>query len=377
VSREAAVRALEKFAETGDAGALEKLTRLLLRDPSIRERIDEVDVEAAVERATVEVAAGGEPAAALGTLESELSSAPETTLVAVFPGVAVSSAVAIGCVEFAPASTVFAKPGLALASGAPLPDFTKQEALAVRVNEPAAGSKGRRRALLRLRAAVGALYLCARLHGAGDRRLGPIPADDRAPALFVGPAGDLACLVQVMRFSPSFPLDIDGLLKLPAAMSLMADCLDPGPADFVSQRLRDCAPWIEVAFDALAYADAVLSLGVALEVLLGSESQHEEVVKLVSKRVAFLFREGRSRDQRLLTAAEWRDRARRLYGQRSKVAHGRYTEGELTELEERAIRSEFEDLVCRSAARFREIGRREGWQADNDLRKWEERLELG
>jgi hypothetical protein len=89
-----------------------------------------------------------------------------------------------------------------------------------------------------------------------------------------------------------------------------------------------------------------------------------------------MLREGRSRDQRSLTGGHWRDRAKKLYGRRSKVAHGRYTEGQLARGEELAIRNEFEDLVCRTAARFREIGRREKWQTDADLRKWQERLEL-
>jgi hypothetical protein len=61
---------------------------------------------------------------------------------------------------------------------------------------------------------------------------------------------------------------------------------------------------------------------------------------------------------------------------RSKVAHGRYEEGVLGYQREREIRRDFEDLVCRVAKRFQVEGSEHSWTRDQDLREWQDRLEM-
>jgi hypothetical protein len=119
----------------------------------------------------------------------------------------------------------------------------------------------------------------------------------------------------------------------------------------------------------------VLALGIALEALIGSEGS-TDTVKVVSTRAAFLLREGKTRSDRALSGGGWRSATKRLYDARSRVAHGRYAEGAKSEQEERGVRAEFEDLVCRVGARFREVGRSEGWLSEKDLRAWQEELEM-
>jgi hypothetical protein len=375
VSDQAAALALERFAVSGDRAAAEKLVRLLFRDETISRRLDFADIEDAVVRAAGEMARlGSAPAASMEALESALKSGPGTTLIAIFSAASISTRTTVGCAEFGPARALLADSSLALEVG-DWGTLKDSDQLAIRVTDPALAGRGRRLALQWLRGALGALYLAARSVGGTDVRVGPVPADDLAPSLFVGPPNNLACLVRVMRPPLSVPLEIDKLLAMTDAVDLMTDCLCEDPSDLVSLRLRDAAPWIQLAFDALAYPDAVLSLGISLEAIIGSESP-ADVVKVVSTRAAFLLREGRSRSDRAVSGGEWRTRTRRLYDARSRVAHGRYSEGFLTAEEQRQVRHDFEDLVCRVAVEFRRVGRRHRWQTDKDLRIWQEELEM-
>jgi hypothetical protein len=376
VSDQAAAQALEKVAASGDKAAAEKVVRLLLRDETISQRVDFADIEDAVVRAAGEMAQrGSAPSVSMAALESALKSGTGTTLIAIFSVATVSTRKTVGCTEFGPAHALLDDSSLALERG-DWGALGASDQLAIRVTDPALAGRGRRVALQWLRGALGALYLAGRAIGGVDVRVGPVPADDLAPSVFVGPPNQLACLVHAMRLPLSVPLDIDKLLANTEAVDLMADCLGNDRSDLVSLRMRDAAPWIQLAFDALAYPDAVLSLGISLEALIGSESP-ADVVKVVSTRAAFLLREGRSRSDRAISGGEWRARTKRLYDARSRVAHGRYTEGTLSAEEQWQVRRDFEDLVCRVAVEFRNVGRRQGWTTDKDLRSWQDELEMG
>jgi hypothetical protein len=179
-----------------------------------------------------------------------------------------------------------------------------------------------------------------------------------------------------MRIPSSVPLQIDELLGDDDAREFVLDCLQREPFDLVGRRLRQAAPWIQSAFDALAFPEAVLGLGVALESLIGSEGT-SDVVRTVGVRTAFLLRVGETPAERALSASDWRTKASALYKARSTVAHGRYEPGTLDTVREAKIRNEFESLVCTVAAKFRAEGRRCEWQTDKDLKAWQEQLELG
>ncbi len=308
-------------------------------------------------------------------LRSDVESAPPTTLIALLRLPKVEQVWEFGPVRFGPPSGLL-DDSVGPAAGS-WGAAASAAALAVRVEEPASGALGHRRALDWLRASLGALYLAGRLRGGGaDSRLGPVPGDDLAPAVFVGAGLSLSCLADVMRVPATVPLDIDALLASDEAAAIARDCLQVEPADLVEKRLRQAAPWIQFSFDAFSFPDAVLGLGVALECLIGSQS-HADVVRTVGMRTAFLLREGETAAARALTGSDWRTKATDLYKARSTVAHGRYEEGELGQAKEREIRQQFEDLVCRVAQRFREEGRVRAWLTDKHMREWQDQLEMG
>jgi hypothetical protein len=373
VSEQAAVAALKKLAgEAGDVGARGKVVRWLLGQPGISDRVDETDLARVVE----ETAARSSSESALGdlaNLRTALESSQGTTLVALFRGPEAQEVWEFGPVRFGP-------PGLLIDEhlrttsgswGAP----RARAAFAIRVEDFAIGTRGSRRALEWLRAALGALYLAGRASGDGaDTRLGPVPADELAPSVFVGPVGSMSGLVEMMRLPVTVPLDVDALLESSEAAALVHDCLRAERTDLVEQRLRQAAPWVQSSFDALAFPEAVLGLGVALESLIGSEST-ADVSRTIGMRAAFLLREGDTAAERALSGSDWRTKAANLYKARSKVAHGRY-EGTLGQDKERELRSDFEDFLCRVAIAFRDRGRTCGWLTDKDLRAWQEQLEL-
>jgi len=374
VSEQAAAAALMKLAGSpGDVDARAKVVRWLLGDKLIADRVDEADAEHLVDEAAARTTAGTE-AAVLAELKAGLEASPGTTLIALFRFPKVRQVWDFGPVRFGPPALVIDE-RVVPATGS-WGASASAAAFAVRVDEPAIGTRGSRRALEWLRAGLGALYLAGRLNGGGaDTRLGPVPADELAPSVFVGPVGSLGCLVEVLRVPATVPLELDALLAAEEASALVLDCLQSEPADLVQHRLRQAAPWIQFSFDALSFPDAVLGLGVALESLVGAENT-SDVVRTIGMRAAFLLREGDTPAERALTGSDWQIKAKSLYKARSTVAHGRYEEGALSQAKEREIRHDFEDLVCRIATTFRAEGRRHNWLTDKDLKNWQEQLEL-
>lgn len=368
---EAAARALAKVAEEGVGDpAGEKLVRLLMKRQSVQARFDGVDLIPRIAAAGSRVAADGvAPAVALADLVESLERAPKTLLLAAFSAPTVGQTFHIGPVTFGPLKALVSdeRLGEVPAHG----DGFLRGIFGVLVEEDCVGIRGARRALQMMRRALGGLYLAGRAAGA-DTRIGPLPTDDLDPAVFVGPPGQLEGLVSRMRIPESVPIDVDGLLGDGEPRSLVEDCVQ-SPRDFVAERLSAAAAWTQVGFDALVYADAVLALGIALEALIGGD-KGGDVVSIVSRRTAFLLRTGDG-EERALTAYDWSERTKKLYGERSNVAHGRYAEGDTDK--EAALRAEFEDLVCRVALQFRAIGRQEAWADEKAVRAWQQRLELG
>jgi hypothetical protein len=367
---EAAVQAYEKAVVTGDAAAATKTARWLLDNhPLISARFDLNDVESAVLKSAAGYGSRIDFAAAIARLAESLEEAPGTVLIGLFQKPVVAHEWTLGNVRIGPAATVLD------ADEFPAAEFksVRQRAgMAIRVDEAAAGMRGARHALQSVRACIGALYLAGRTAGA-DTRVGPVPGDGFTPSIFVGVPGELVAFVEAMRIPESAPLELEQLLSDPDHLQFIEDCLRPSD-DFITTRLRSAAAWAQIGFDALAYPDAVLALGIALEALVGSEGSGD-TVKTVSTRVAFLLRHGATPEDRTLSAFDWRNHTRSVYDERSAVAHGRYAEGEAAK--EGANRRQFEDLVCRVAVQFREVGREKTWTQDKDLKKWQEMLELG
>jgi hypothetical protein len=144
--------------------------------------------------------------------------------------------------------------------------------------------------------------------------------------------------------------------------------------DLVAERLRSATPWLQFGFESKEYSEAVLYLGVALECMVGTE-RTSDAVKTVGTRCAYLLRQGDG-DDRTLSGLRLINQAKGLYGERSRVAHGRYVRNTGWQPKEDGIRQEFEGFVCRVAERFREVGRQEGWQSDADMANWQARLEM-
>lgn len=361
--------AFELLCSSQSPEALEKIVRSLAADTAIRERYDDEDIaRAAVTAATLCLERGVDPAEAFDRLKLDLAEGQGTVIVAMFRTAPLTRTAAFGRIQFSPPEELAAESGLEDAAGG----IFAAAGLAVRVEDPGGGNRGARQALQWLRAGLGALYLAASAADVGTR-MGPVPADDFAPALFVGEAGSFGGLVESLRIRNSVPANLDQILVDEDAVDLIGDCLRE-PPDFVSGRLWLACSWLEVAFDALAYPDSVLALGIALEALVGAQGPGD-TVKIVSTRTAFLMREGTSADDRTLNALDWRDRTKDVYKARSAVAHGRYAQGDSAV--EARLRSSFEELVCQVAVRFRSVGREEGWESDADLQAWQERLELG
>jgi hypothetical protein len=374
MSDQAAAIAFAKLKENpGDTNARAKLVRWLLNDPQIGPRLDEREADWLV-CATAQSSVGAVEKV-LADLKSGLYRTPATILVALFRYPVVRRQWNFGPVRFGPVEEILDE-HLHPAEGS-WGRPAELASLAIRVEDPAIGIRGSRRALEWLRAGLGAVYLAGRIAGGGiDARLGPIPADELAPAMFVGPDSGLKAVVDVMRVPSTIPLEVDLLLGSNDAAELVNDCLQPHPYDLVQNRLRQAAPWIQCAFDALTFSEAVLSLGVALEALIGSEGTTTDVVRTVSMRVAFLLREGDTRQARALSASDWRTIAKDLYSSRSTVAHGRYKFGTLQSAKENEIRHKFEDVVCRVAKKFREEGKACRWLTDEDLKNWQDDMEL-
>lgn len=372
MSEQAAAAALAKLAANPeDFNARAKVVRWLLKDELIRARADISDLERLVDEAAHSATASDE--AAISRLKAGLRSAPGTALVALFRHPAGNRLWHFGPVRFGPVNLILDTELQPAAGSWGQP--AESAAFAFRIDQDAIGVRGSESALEWLRAGLGALYLAGRIVHAGDARLGPIPADELAPAMFVGPTSGLRSVVDVMRLPSTIPLDADHLLSIEEASELVKDCLQLEPSDLVQRRLRQAAPWIQCSFDALTFADAVLSLGVALEALIGSENT-SDVVRTIGMRAAFLLREGDTPEERTLSASDWRSTATRLYQSRSVVAHGRYELGVGSSAEESETRREFEEVVCQVAAKFRIEGRKQGWLRDADLKRWQENLEM-
>jgi hypothetical protein len=366
---EAAVRALAKVAEAGIGdSATEKLCRLLLNRDTINKRFDASDLVPQIAGAASRVAKGAEPDTAFNELVETLERAPGTLVLAAFSAPPVNGTFKVGQAVFGPLELLLEDERLKSLRGRS--GSCERGVFGILVEEETAGMRGSRRALQTMRRALGGLYLAGRARGA-DTRIGPLPADDLNPAVFVGPPGELEGLVHRLRIPESVAIDVDQLLGDAEGRALIDDCVE-GSADFVAERLAAAAAWAQVGFDALVYAEAVLALGIALEALIGGD-RGGDTVSIVSKRTAFLLRTGED-EARALSAYDWSERTKKLYGERSNVAHGRYAEGDVAK--EAVLRHEFEDLVFRVALEFRTVGRSEPWSDEKDIRAWQLRLEL-
>jgi len=377
VTNQAAEYALNKYAAEGDEPSAEKAARLLMNDPAVRKRFDAAEVISAVKAAGARMQEEAITAAdALEMLTAELASAPGTVLIAVFTTATASAHETFGRLQLGPAAEIIGESAVETPPSG-WDALPRSSQLAIRIDDPAPGARGRRSAFQSLRGCLGGLYLAASAAGSTNARIGPVPADDLSPAAFVGPSDALTCLVQALRSPAEGSFDASAVLELPGAREIIIDCVNPPEDELVGIRMRDAAPWIQLGFDALTYPDAVLSLGIALECLIGSENASDPITQIVSKRAGYLLREGRSRKERVLTTGEWRDKTKNLYEARSKVAHGRYREGAISQAQEHKTRSDFEALVTRVALAFRKTGRTKKWMTDADLRDWQEQLEMG
>ncbi len=296
MSERAAAYALAKVAETGDLAALGKVAQLILRDHAVAERFDPEDIAIDVELAAQDIARGSVTAEeALLHLTTSLRGRAGTTAIGIFAAASASQIRRIGCASVGPVAALLAEDVLRRVDGdwARLPiriawqSVSTTPPLARAVDgEPFAGcAQPWERSTL-----LAGLQIAATTHGSD------LSLRMSCSLRFLSDTRPNWPAVQTMRLPASVPLDVDRILANDEALAVIADCLDSDADALVPKRLGDATPWIQIAFDSLAYPDAVLALGVALEVLLGSTG-NEDVTKVISMRTAYLLREGSSRDE--------------------------------------------------------------------------------
>lgn len=368
MNQRGAARAFAELLTDGDAGRAGAIAEWLAGREGVGDRFTAEDLEAAVIGKATAAGQGAEPAAEIAALLSELQAALPVLLLAGFDGARISTSFAFPPIWLGPARQMNAQHGLS-ALFDHQPAFLSEDTLLVAIEEVASGALGATRGFRQLRAVLGAIYLLASEAGQ-DGRLGVLPEGTPAP-VYIGPSdsGRFARVFHHARIAGKGGIEIDGLLKQASGQEVFAECTGSGPEDLVTERLAQFAPWLQVGFDAVAYPDAVLALGISLEALVGGE-QTEAVVEVVSRRCGYLLGEGETDEEVALNRLDWVKRVRRHYDRRSSVAHGRYIELPENSKRERDGRREFERLVCSVAMKLREIGHREQWLSYSDMKRW-------
>lgn len=370
-----AALALRKVAE-GEVSPATEVARWLAEQDGIAGLYALDDLVAEVLSAANKAVDKESSAHAIEGVVADLGSRPSTRLFAAFEGAKATQVVERGPVTLGPAPLIDERYSLRACVDPAAAAIFDSDSLVVVVEVPARGKLGAAHATRWLRGGLGSLYLLAREDGLKPA-LGTVTGDMPGASVFVGPANGSGFdrMSHQFRLAAGDPLDVDLLLGREDALAFFADCLSLQPGDLVAERLTQCAPWFQAGADALAYPDAMLALGIALEALVGSEGKGN-VVEVVSKRCGYLLRKGENDSERALSGLDWKRRASKYYGERSDVAHGRYAEDAERLALQPSLRDEFEQLVARLVFRFRERGRKEKWVDYKAMKRWWELLEM-
>lgn len=360
--------ALRRIAAGNETG-LGDLVKWLLQRSDIAERYLPLDLEEAARARASESADGG-----LAALLDDLTNRPDSWLLAFFPSGKSSDLVLdLPYARIGPASALFSEMPNPLGQEMPA---EAGDTLAILTRHNAQGRLGAIRNAAWLQTVLGALGLAAFAH---SNMVAPIvlcPVLGRA--IFVDGFSGVADEVgRAALLAPELAStqQIASLLSNADAKSVVLDGTALSPADLVQQRLTLAARWFQLASSASSTADAVISLGIALEVLTGDQETIQVTDKIIRRSALFLASAAPADDRADVYFDELK-RAKKLYGFRSRVAHGRYDEWNSNQSVADSERMEFHRFVFEVALGFRRHARERNMKDDKDFVTWWKRVEI-
>lgn len=356
-----------RAAAAGNMDKLPVLTKWISEQNGIAGRYLAPDLSAAASSAATCAGDGG-----LTDLLHDLRNRPDSLLAAFFPS---------------PASGgIFELPGATIGSAEELAKLapsksalmawpTDRTVLAVIAHHPAQGRLGAVRTAAWLQTVLGAISLASY---ARFQRIAPLAA---CPALGTAmylstQSGEPDPVDRAALAAPGPPpaSHLVELLTEPSSRELVGDATALDPKDLAQKRLTLAARWLQLAASAISTADALVSLGIALETIAGDESKGA-IVERITKRAAVFLATRAGADERADVYYEELDRARKLYDLRSRAAHGQYDEWTEDQLRGDAGREEFHRFVFDVALAFRAHSRERNMRDGADFKKWWKRAE--
>ena len=174
---------------------------------------------------------------------------------------------------------------------------------------------------------------------------------------------------------PGSTAQLGVLLSSREAVQIILDATALTPIDLVQQRLTNAARWFQLASSASSTADAVISLGIALEILTGDAGTVGVTDKIIRRSAVFLA-SGAPANERGDVYFDELKRAKKLYDLRSRVAHGRYDEWRSNQSAADDLRVDFQRFVLEVALGFRRHARERNIRDDQDFSTWWKRVEI-
>lgn len=327
------------------------------------------DIKPTVLMAAERVAAGAAP----GTDEvlaviADLAGRPESVLAAVFSSRGPSRLLALADAYLATAADLMARVPEGLL-GEP------SDRLAVAVRHPARGRLGAIRAAAWMQTVLGAVGLAAY---ARSKALAPVAA---CPTIALASySGGTLTHARSLESATRFPVDetevrIEALFEDPECKALMVDATAREASDLAQARLTVAVRWLQSASSAVAAADAIVLLGVALETIAGDQNKGN-VVERITKRAAIFLASGAPAEDQDDIYYEQRKRAESFYNLRSLAAHGRYDEIRGNQSKKDSERLEFHRFVADVCLGFRRHSRARSMLSEDDFMKWWKRVEI-
>jgi hypothetical protein len=356
-----------RAAAAGNMDKLPVLAEWISEQDGIRGRYLASDLCAAAANAATRAEDGG-----LTELLHDLRNRPDSLLAAFFPSPASGGTFELHGATIGSAEELSK---LAPSESALTAWPTDRAVLAVIAHHPAQGRLGAVRTAAWLQTVLGAISLASY---ARFQRLAPLaacPAFGTAVYLSTQ-SGEPDPVDRAALSAPGPPpaSDLAELLAEPGSCELVADATALNPKDLAQKRLTLAARWLQLAASAISTADALVSLGIALETIAGDESKGA-VVERITKRAAVFLATRAGEEERTDVYYEELGRARKLYELRSRVAHGQYDEWTEDQLRGDAVRQEFHRFVLDVALAFRAHARERNMGDSADFKKWWKRAE--
>lgn len=306
----------------------------------------------------------------LESLLETLRGRPDSVLVARFSGTAARETYRLDGAAVGPTGTLAEEFAFVPLGAWP----AHPERLAVVITHPSQGRLGAIRTAAWLQTVLGAISLAA--YSISSDLTSVAAGPPMESAVFIdGQAGSGEALDTAARFSPNALEDLAIVFENEAVFNLLSDATARVPVDLAQGRLTLAARWLQVASSAVSTPDALVALGIALETITGDDTSGA-VVERVTKRSATFLAARASRDDRVDVYQDELKRAKRLYGLRSRAAHGQYDEWTSDQAEGDRSRSELHRFVLEVCLGFRQHARERNMADVEDLKRWWSRVEI-